>query len=212
MKRGFTLVELLVVIAIIGILVALLLPAVQSAREAARRMQCKNHLKQMALAMHNHHTAHGFFPSGGWGWLWTGDPDRGSGKEQPAGWNYSILPFTEQQNVFDLGSDGDKDTITDTQRDGALKRDQTPISFFACPSRRSASLYPRPAGMTYHNGRAVTEAGIMDYAANAGDTPAHWYSGPGTIAAAATYNWDTSSAQQNTGISYARSEVRSSIR
>ena len=82
-KSGFTLVELLVVIAIIGVLIALLLPAVQSAREAARRTQCANHLKQMALGFMNHESATGGFPSGGWGYKWSGDPDAGTGEGQP---------------------------------------------------------------------------------------------------------------------------------
>ena len=73
--RGFTLVELLVVIAIIGILVALLLPAIQAAREAARRSQCQNHLKQMITGMLLHESTHGHFPVGGYDPTHSGDPD-----------------------------------------------------------------------------------------------------------------------------------------
>ena len=101
-RRGFTLVELLVVITIIGILIALLLPAVQAAREAARRMQCQNHLKQIALALLNYHSTHKIFPpSSHW--------NRADGASVMAynhpkfseNWVILILPYLEQQPLYD---------------------------------------------------------------------------------------------------------------
>ncbi len=199
-EPGFTLVELLVVITIIGILIALLLPAVQAAREAARRLQCQNHLKQLSLAMLTHEEVHKTLPTGGWGWGWTGDPDRGAGIEQPGGWSYQILPFIEQQAVYDLGRDQDPNQITQTQRDGALRRDQTPLTVLVCPSRRRAAVYPRPRNMCYANGKNVDRAGVLDYASNAGDCSVRFYWGPSDIAAAASFNWNTSNVQDCTGI------------
>ena len=126
LRRGFTLVELLVVIAIIGILIALLLPAVQAAREAARRSQCQNHLKQLGLAMLQHEEAHRFFPTGGWGWGWIGDPDRGFDYRQPGGWVYNSLPYLEQTGLHELQSDKSSSART-ASRSPAPRRASTSL-------------------------------------------------------------------------------------
>src|SRR5688572_15812559 len=137
-QAAFTLVELLVVIAIIGVLVALLLPAVQAARESARRTQCLNHLKQMGLAFHNHADTHGHYPTGGWGWDWVGDPDLGFAEGQPGGWTYNILPFIEMNNVRQIGS-GDPGALKQAELERLVT---VPIKFFNCPTRRPAKAYP----------------------------------------------------------------------
>lgn len=142
--RGFTLVELLVVIAIIGILVALLLPAIQAAREAARRSQCKDHLKNLALGCLLHEDAHGFLPSGGWRYNYSADPLRGYGEEQPGSWLYSVLPFIEEQDVRNLG---DGQAYGSALYQEMIKQlHQSPITIFHCPSRRPARLYPHAWG------------------------------------------------------------------
>lgn len=146
---GFTLVELLVVIAIIGVLIGLLLPAVQSAREAGRRMSCQNHLKQIALAFQLHETARGIYPDGGEVYWTTRTVQNGSfpsAPQQNLGWAYQILPLIEEEAIW---------AITDFDEMASK-----PITTYACPSRRSAQVLPKSIG----NG----PRGSLDYAGNAG--------------------------------------------
>ncbi|MDO4582483.1 MAG: DUF1559 domain-containing protein [Planctomycetia bacterium] len=170
MKRtGFTLVELLVVIAIIGMLVGLLLPAVQQAREAARVMQCNNHLRQQALACLNFESANRRFPAGGWNWAWLPDPDRGYGVNQPGGWQWFLLPYLEQAALAQLGSDGDPETVTKEQREAIKILVKTPISLFNCPSRRVPLAYPGNRNVFNEGYSDITEKIKTDYAACWGD-------------------------------------------
>jgi prepilin-type N-terminal cleavage/methylation domain-containing protein/prepilin-type processing-associated H-X9-DG protein len=208
-RRGFTLVELLVVIAIIGILIALLLPAVQAAREAARRVQCTNHLKQIGLGFMVHHESQKHLPTGGWGYKWVCDPDRGLDKRQPGGWGYTILPFVEQQALYELGkgqSAAQKSTLN-------KQRIETPLSFYHCPTRRRAKAYPVVANIDFVRkplfSDTLTVAARNDYVANAGENiGAGFGPGPATIAEGDSPNFSWPLMSLATGIISNRSEFR----
>ncbi len=176
--RGFTLVELLVVITIIGILIALLLPAVQAAREAARRMQCSNNLHNLALGMIQHEQANGKFPSGGWDYQWLPDANRGFGKRQPGSWVYSVLPYIGQMQLFQLGLGLSGSALDSAQTQMA----GTPLAVMNCPTRRKAQAFPGGSCSVKHAGYNVSASTFTvspcargDYAASYGDM--QWASG-----------------------------------
>lgn len=203
MKRsGFTLVELLVVIAIIGMLVGLLLPAVQQAREAARRLQCNNHLRQMGLAALNLESQQGHYPSGGWYWRFTGDADAGFGVGQMGGWTYSLLPFMEQSALYQLGADGDPGTESDLQKRGARQRAESPVSLFNCPSRRACKTYQ--SGTEVINSDKPNGAGKTDYAANSGNTYNSY--DIANYASSKDCDWGNPAAKSN-GVIFGRSAI-----
>jgi prepilin-type N-terminal cleavage/methylation domain-containing protein len=160
---GFTLIELLVVIAVIGVLIALLLPAVQAARETARRLECQNHLKHLSLGCLSHESALHFFPSGGWGGNWIGDPDYGFGKTQPGSWGFNILPFIEEKSLYKSFSGILKIKKYDTMPEPRIA---TPIVIFNCPSRRLAIAYPWKQNDP--EGGIILLGYKSDYAINAG--------------------------------------------
>ena len=143
--RGFTLIELLVVIGIIALLIALLIPAVQHAREAARRAQCKNHLKQIGLSLHNYHGSFGTFPPG---------------YIRPHGtsWHYHLLPYLDQASVYNLVSFAGYTGTTSTESiwisGNNLIAVETPIAVFRCPSdpspvQENNAMIPRRAHGNY---------------------------------------------------------------
>jgi hypothetical protein len=203
-------VELLVVIAIIGVLVSLLMPAVQSARESARSAQCKNHLRQIGLGAAHHLQSQEHFPSSGWGFRWTGDPDMGFGHRQPGGWGYNLLPYIEQQSVHDIGKG-----LTGTGSGGAkynklAEQKSAALSIFYCPSRRRAVAYP--SGETSYNAAQPATLAKTDYAANGG-TNRILGGGPSDVNCLSTYpncDWAHTDAWLNAnfdGISGERSQI-----
>ncbi|MDX1948012.1 MAG: DUF1559 domain-containing protein [Pirellulaceae bacterium] len=173
-RRGFTLTEMLVVIAIIGVLMALLLPAVQYAREVSRKTACANNLRQIGAAFHQHNSAMQAFPNAGRHWTagralaTSGVPQRSV--RQTWGWGYQALPYLEYKTVYDI-TDNNAATITDDLEVAAAV-----IKPYFCPTRR------KPVALDgTQSGLPTGPRGQIDYAGNGG-------SGPYVFADPRTYN------------------------
>jgi len=202
-RRAITLVESIVAIGIVGVLAAMLMPAIQSARESARDAQCLNQQRQIAAACLSHDQAHGHLPTGGWGWGWHGDPDRPFGAKQPGGWVYAALPYIEQQPLREAGRG-----LTSAEKRVAGKSvAETAVPVFNCPTRRRGVPYPflnAHGNDPFYNIDRPVVAGRSDYAANLGDEIVVLFGrGPPTLA-----DGDKSAPDDFSGAIFRRSHVR----
>jgi prepilin-type N-terminal cleavage/methylation domain-containing protein/prepilin-type processing-associated H-X9-DG protein len=164
LRRGFTLIELLVVIAIIGVLIALLLPAVQSAREAARRAQCSNNLKQIGLAINNYESAYGSYPMGVYSRKRIGP---GACQSELHAWGSYILPFVEQSG---LQNSVNYDRVYNSIMQNTAF--STRVSSYLCPSdsdhEQTPTGYVKMIQMSYAANMGMTE--VIYYSWGSGDT------------------------------------------
>lgn len=205
MKKAFTLIEVLVCVVIIATLISMLLPAVQSVRESARRLKCSSNIKQISLGCLIYEQTHGHFPCGGWAYGWMGDPDMGFGERQPGGWIYNILPFIEETGIRSIGAGQ-----TFNEKKVSLQQAaKTPIQLFSCPSRRTTTLYPFTPVQQIYNMNTTPMVARGDYAINAGSqSDCEIYYGPTTIAQGLDPNYKWPNVSDHTGVSFQRSKIK----
>lgn len=191
-RAGLTLTDVVIAILAITLLVQLGVVAVHASRESARLNACQDKLRQIGQAIQSHEDTLQHYPPGGWGFLWIGDPDRGTSAKQPGGWMYNMLPYSGYEKIHDIGSGL---TGEDKKKAGGEISGHG-IPLFACPDRRNAEV-PIPyfhRNQTYRNYKPADEVGKSDYAGCAGDfypedAEANW--GPRTYEIAdAAEDWE----------------------
>jgi prepilin-type processing-associated H-X9-DG protein len=170
-RRAYTAIEVVIVVVVLAVVVGLLLPAIQSARESARRTQCQANLKLLALVCLTHEQAQARLPTGGWGVAWTGDADLGWGRFQPGGWLYNVMPFwesnpfTQPTHFHEMGM-----SLAPAAKNAAhLQRLAAPMSVLSCPTRRSPTTFRWANSWSIINAGSPTSVGRSDYAANGGN-------------------------------------------
>lgn len=200
MRRAITLLELLVVVSVVAILMALLLPATQAARESGRKLACQNNLKQIGIATVSFEATYRQLPSNGWGYRWIFDSSRRNGVAQPGGWIGQIAPYaglslpaatTDNIEAFNLRT----------------KLTETPWGLMSCPSRTGGMSLASTAASPY-NASFVAFVSKTDYAANEGDFITNTDGGPQSIVQgdSPTYPWI--STKDTSGVIFLRSTVR----
>jgi prepilin-type processing-associated H-X9-DG protein len=163
--RGGAVVELIVVGVVVAFVMALILPAIQASRESARRLQCQSNIKLLIQGCMSHEEMHGHYPTGGWGFAWTGDADLEFGQRQPGGWLFNIMPYLSSSVIRSLSAN----LPADAKNAAHLQQLSVPTSLFYCPTRRSAVAYPWKHRWSPVNSDRPRTVGRTDYAANGGD-------------------------------------------
>ena len=206
-RRAFSVVELVTVLGVMALAVSFLAPFILDARDEMRLAQCADNLRRITLAWNEHEQVLGFYPSSGWGWLWTGDPDRGFGETQPGGWAYDMVRFTEYGDEISQGAGlEDFEKVLRMQAAHAV-----PVPIFNCPQRREPRTYPLTRNGRLANNLSECITGScnvtrLDYFANSGNLPAGGVAGP--VGDRDTNELASPTVRESNGVSTQGSEIR----
>lgn len=200
-RLGLTVMELCVVLAILALAAVVAIPLATRARENARSTRCRENLKSLYSAINNYESAHGFYPSNGWGYRWVGEPGRAAGVAQPGSWVYAILPHMEVPGwelteVTAPGVPGCEDSLAQ------------PVPQLHCPSRFANVLAPQTPTAAPWNVLWTPLVFRTDYASNEGDFHIRTGTGPRSLEEgdSGLYKWSSNALA--TGLIYYRSQVR----